>query len=223
MNDNYKIIRDIIRKESLRIIKESQASFLKESLDTIDDDIKLSMKRVNDYIGLLEKNIDKLNGEEKSAMEKEDYISLKDVKKSQLSELTAMIKAYEKKLQLLNKQKTELELEFSNVNMKGSDVFKNQEIIEFSADNFKKGWGLKIETDNYFIDLVKQMDETNNFKIINTNIPGLQQGYVTAVPMLKIGGEGKLNIYKHIGGNKYDEIEKPLIIKNIRKMYKNPK
>ena len=60
MNDNRKIIRDIVRKESLRIMKESQASFLAES-SPADTETKNSMKRVNDYIGLLEKNLEKLN------------------------------------------------------------------------------------------------------------------------------------------------------------------
>ena len=172
MNDKEKIIRDIIRKESLRMLKESQASFLKES-SAVDADTKQSMKRVNDYIGLLEKNLEKLNNEEKSAMDKEDFLSLKDIKTSQLNELSAMIKSYEKKLELLNVQKSELEEEVSNVNNQGAGIFKNQEISEFSADEFQKGWGLRIETSNYFMDLIKQMEDTNNFKVVNTNIPGL--------------------------------------------------
>lgn len=221
MNDKEKIIRDIIRRESLRMLKESQASFLKEA-STGNIDTKQSMKRVNDYIGLLEKNLEKLNNEENSAMDKEDFLSLKDIKESQLSELKAMIKSYEKKLELLNIQKSELEEEVSKVNDKGAGVFKNQEISEFSAEAFKKGWGLRIETSNYFIDLVKQMEETNNFKVVNTNISGLKPGYVMAVPMLKIGGEGIINIYRDAGGNRYEELEKPLIIRNIKGMYKNP-
>lgn len=221
MNDNQKIIRDIVRKESLRIMKESQASFLAES-SPADSETKMSMKRVNDYIGLLEKNLEKLNNEEKSAMDKEDYLALKDIKKSQLSELSAMIKTYEKKMELLKKQKQELEQQFDDVDSKGAGIFKNQEINEFNADGFQKGWGLRIETDNYFLDLVKQMEDTNNFKLVNTNVPGLQSGYVMAIPMLKIGGEGSINVYRHTGGNRYEELGKPLVIRNIRKMYKNP-
>lgn len=221
MNDKHKIIRDIVRKESLRIMKESQASFLAES-SPADTETKMSMKRVNDYIGLLEKNLEKLNNEEKSAMDKEDYLALKDIKKSQLSELSAMIKTYEKKMELLKKQKQELEQQFDDVDSKGAGIFKNQEINEFSADGFQKGWGLRIETDNYFLDLVKQMEDTNNFKLVNTNVPGLQSGYVMAIPMLKIGGEGSINVYRHAGGNRYEELGKPLVIRNIRKMYKNP-
>lgn len=221
MNDKEKIIRDIIRKESLRMIKESQASFLKES-SAVDVDTKQSMKKINDYIGLLEKNLDKLNNEEKSAMDKEDFLSLKDIKSSQLSELTAMIKSYEKKLELLNLQKSELENETSSVNEKGAGIFKNQEISEFSAENFQKDWGLRIETENYFIELVKQMEDTNNFKLMSTNIPGLKPGYVMAIPMLKIGGEGVINVYRNTGENRYEELEKPLTVRNIKAMYKNP-
>jgi len=221
MNDKEKIIRDIIRKESLRMLKESQASFLKES-SAVDADTKQSMKRVNDYIGLLEKNLEKLNNEEKSAMDKEDFLSLKDIKTSQLNELSAMIKSYEKKLELLNVQKSELEEEVSNVNNQGAGIFKNQEISEFSADEFQKGWGLRIETSNYFMDLIKQMEDTNNFKVVNTNIPGLKSGYVMAIPMLKIGGEGTISVYRDSGGGRYEELGKPLTIRNIKGMYKNP-
>lgn len=220
MVDKEKIIRDIIKKESLRILKESQASFLHESSSVTET--KMAMKRVNDYIGLLEKNLDKLNSEEKSAMDAEDFLSLKDIKKSQLSELTALIKSYDKKVELLKVQKSELEKDFSDVDTKGAGVFKNQEIVEFSAESFKKGWGLRIETENFFVDFVKQMDETNNFKIINSDIPGLKQGYVAAIPVLKIGGEGSIKIYRHTGGNKYEELSKPLVIRNIKNLYKNP-
>lgn len=221
MNNKEEIIREIIR-ESLRTIKESQASFLKESSPVMENNTIKSMKKVNDYIGLLEKNLDKLNNEENSAMEKEDFLSLKEIKTNQLSELSSLIKTYEKKLELLNTQKTELSNSLSDVHSKGAGVFKNQEINEFSAGEFKKGWGLKIETDNYFLDLIKQMEETNNFKVVNTNITGLKPGFVVAVPMLKIGGEGMLNVYRNAGGNKYEELESPLIMRNIKKMFKNP-
>jgi prefoldin subunit 5 len=222
MNDNEKIIRDIIKRESLRIIKESQASFLIESSTGVDAETKMSMKRLNDYIGLLDKNLEKLNNEESSAMDAEDFLSLKDIKKSQLSELTALIKTYEKKVELLNVQKQELEEAFSDVDTKGAGIFKNQEINEFSAEEFQKGWGLRIETDNYFVDLVKQMEDTNNFKVVNSNITGLKPGFVIAVPVLKIGGEGSLKIYRNSGGNRFEELEKPLVMRNIRRMFKNP-
>ncbi len=222
MSDRLKIIRDIVRKESLRIMKESQASFLAESSPVKDSDTKQSMKRINDYIDLLEKNIEKLNNEEKSAMNKEDYLSLKDIKNSQLSELTAMIKSYDKKMELLNKQKEELEAELGDVVDKGASIFKNQEMNEFNSDDFEKGWGLRIETDNHYVDLVKIMEDTNNFKLINTNIPGLHAGYVMSIPTLKIGGEGTIKVYRNTDGNRFEELEKPLIVKNIRKMFKNP-
>lgn len=221
MNDKEKIIRDIIKRESLRMIKESQASFLVES-SSDDTETKMSMKRVNDYIGLIEKNLEKLNNEEATAMDAEDFVALKDIKKSQQSELSAMIKTYEKKLELLRVQKSELDTAFSDVDAKGAGVFKNQEIIEFSAESFQKGWGLRVETDNYFVDFVKQMDDTNNFKVMNSNVPGLKNGFVAAIPGLKIGGEGSISIYRNAGGNRYEELDKPLVMRNIRKMFKNP-
>jgi len=219
MNDKNKIIRDIVRKESLRIMKESQASFLVESSPVVDSETKLTMKRVNDYIGLLEKNLDKLNNEEKSAMDNEDYLSLKEIKKSQLNELSAMIKSYEKKLELLNKQKQELEQETNDIDSKGAGVFKNQEINEFSNEGFEKGWGLKLQTPNYHLSLVKIGDH-NAYKVMNTNIENLELSDLLQLPDLKIGGAGKMQVFRKVG-DRHDNVAE-FEMKNIIKMTKNP-
>ena len=43
-----------------------------------------------------------------------------------------------------------------------------------------------------------------------------------AFPMLKIGGEGTISVYRDSGGGRYEELGKPLTIRNIKGMYKNP-
>lgn len=217
MNDKNKIIRDLIKKESLRVIKESQASFLSEASSVVDD----TMEDVNNVIGVYEKKLEKLNNEEKSAMDKEDYLELRNIKQSQQNALDKMIRVYEQKLKLLRGQSEKLEQDMKNIDENGASVFKNQEMKEFESDNFEKGNGIRIEVPNYFMDLAKIADH-NSYKVMNTNIPGLEVGTDLAMmPNLKIGGSGKVSIYRKVG-DRYENV-KDFQLKNIKKLIKNPK
>jgi len=217
MNEE-KIIRDLIRKESLRIIKESQASFLKD----VSAEVKHSMEDVNDVIDLFEKKLEKLNNEEKSAISKEDYSELKDIKSAQMDALTKVINGYNTKIKLLNQQKNDLHGQIVDVAAKGANVFNNQNMTEFENVNFKKGWALRIQTEKFKIDLVKQVEDGNNYRIVSTNIPGLESGDLASLPNLSIGGNGKLKIYRKIN-DRYEEIvDGGMEIQNIKKMIKNP-
>jgi hypothetical protein len=218
MNDKEKIIRDLIKKESLRIIKESQASFLKD----VSAEVKHSMEDVNDVIGLFEKKLDKLNNEEKSALSKEDYSELKRIKSEQMDALSKVINGYNTKVKLLNQQKTDLHSQIVDISAKGANVFNNQNMTEFENDNFKKGWVLRIETQRFKLDLVKQVEDGNNYRIVDTNIPGLESGDLAALPNLSIGGSGKVKIYRKIN-DRYEEIvDGGMELQNIQKMVKNP-
>lgn len=219
MNQNERFIRDLIKKESLRILKESQASFLNETSITL----KYSMEEVNDSIDNSEKKLDKLNKEESSAINEEDYLKLRDIKHSQLTALSNMIEHFKAKIVLLDSQKESLEAEIEDMKKLGAGVFNNQELNEFSNETFKKNWVLKIETDNYQISLVKLMDETNNYKVLDTNIPGIKSGYIFVVPNLKLAHGAVLKGYMPSGGNKYQDLEKPLNIQKINRLIKNPK
>ena len=219
MNDKEKIIRDLIRKESLRVIKESQASFLKD----VSSEVKHSMEDVNDVIKLFEKNLEKLNNEEKSAISNEDYSELKKIKTKQMDALTKVINGYNTKIQLLNQQKSDLHGQIIDVDAKGANVFNNQNMTEFENENFKKDWVLRIQTEKFKLDLVKQVKEGNNYRIIDTNIPGLVSGDLAALPNLSIGGNGKLKIYRRIN-DKYEEIvDGGMEVQNIKSLVKNPK
>ncbi len=219
MNDKEKIIRDLIRKESLRVIKESQASFLKD----VSSEVKHSMEDVNDVIKLFEKNLEKLNNEEKSAISNEDYSELKKIKTKQMDALTKVINGYNTKIQLLNQQKSDLHGQIIDVDAKGANVFNNQNMTEFENENFKKDWVLRIQTEKFKLDLVKQVKEGNNYRIIDTNIPGLVSGDLAALPNLSIGGNGKLKIYRKIN-DKYEEIvDGGMEVQNIKSLVKNPK
>ena len=223
MNDNHKIIRDLIRKESLRKIKESQASFLNESSFEVsqEETLEKTMEKLNKSIGQSEKDLEKYNKDERSAIDKEDFAALRDAKLYQYDALKDMITNFEQKLELLKKQKETLEMEMKDIDSKGANAFNNQEMDEFSHEGFKKGWVLRIETDNHFINLVKQMDETNNYKVIGSNVPGLQQGFVAMIPNLKVAHGGELTIYVPENG-KYRELDKKLKIHKITKLVKNP-
>lgn len=209
-------IRELAKKESLRILKESQVSFLKEeySLDKVIQDIDDSIIDVN------EKKIEKLKKEEESAKNKEDFFELKRIKEDQVFSIDKLIKGYQKKVEILNKIKAGLEEELIQVQTNGAGVFKNQELIEFNNDNFQKDWGIRIETQNHFIDLVKILDN-NAYKVINTNINGLLKNDLLKLPDLKIGGSGNVEVYRKVG-ERHENVSK-FEINNIKKMIKNPK
>lgn len=223
MNDNHKIIRDLIRKESLRKIKESQASFLSESSFDVsqEETLEKTMEKLNRSIDQYAKDLDKFNKDERSAIDKEDFAALRDAKLYQYDALKGMINNFEQKLDLLKQQKEALEKEMQDIDSKGANAFNNQEMDEFSNEKFKKGWVLRIETDNHFINLVKQMDETNNYKVIGSNIPGLQNDYVAMIPNLKVAHGGELTIYAPEYG-KYRELDNKLKIHKITRLIKNP-
>lgn len=214
MDEFKKRIRDLIRKESLRVIKESQASFLSEA-----SSLEKTMKDVNDAIGLYEKRLDKLNGEEEKAKDKEDFSDLKRIKGEQLEELSGLIRAYSKKVEMLKKQQIELKGEVDDVISKGANVFNNRELQEFENEKFKKGWGLQINTHNSFNKMVKILDDANAYKVVSTDIDGLQPGDLLKLPNMKIGGGGNVTVYRNVDGRqqevgtfKYDNVTS--IIKN---------
>jgi len=217
MNDKEKIIRKIIRKESLRMIKESQASFLNEIEATAE--IKHSMEDVNDVISLFEKKLEKLNNEEASSKDKEEYSDLKRIKQEQMDALSKVIRGYKNKVGLLEVQKNELQDELLNIQSKGVNIFKNQEINEFNNDTFKKGWGLRLETPNFNIDLVKIGDH-NAYKVMATNINSINPGDLFMLPELTMGGNGNIQVYRKIG-NKTEKIGE-FELQNITRMVKNP-
>lgn len=216
MNKNEKIIRDLIKKESLRIINKSQASFLKENsvgAEKVIQDIDESIIDVN------EKRMDKLKKEEDSAREKEDFFELKRVKEDQVFSIDKLIKGYLKKAELLNNIKQEIKEDLIQIQKKGAGVFNNQEMLEFSNEKFNKDWALRIETENYYLNLVKILDN-NAYRVVDTNIEGLMKGDLLKLPDLKVGGSGDVEVYREVGG-RHENITS-FNIKNVKKMIKNP-
>ena len=216
MNDKEKIIRDLIKRESLRIIKESQASFLKES----SVDTEKVIKDIDDsIIDVNEKKLAKLKNEEESAKEKEDFSEFKRIKEEQVSSIEKLIKGYSRKVELLVKVKAEIQGDIIDIQKSGAGIFKNQEMTEFSNENFQKDWALRIETPNYFMNLVKILDN-NAYKVVTTNVNGLQPGDLLALPDLKFGGGGKVQVYREVG-DRHENVAN-FTIQNVTKMIKNP-
>jgi hypothetical protein len=136
--------------------------------------------------------------------------------------ITKIINGYNTKIKLLNQQKDDLHSQIIDVAAKGSNVFNNQEISEFENEGFKKDWILRIETEKFNINLIKQVDNGNNYRIVSTNIPGLELSDLASVPNLTLGGNGKIKIYRKIN-DRYEEIvDGGMEIRNIKKMIKNP-
>jgi len=218
MNDKENIIRKIVRLESLRMIKESQASFLNEDIDSLErtmEDVDDSIIEVN------EKKLEKLNNEEDSAKDSEDFSELKRIKEDQLAVIERLVFGYTKKVKLLQQTQTNLEEELLNIQSNGAGVFKNQEMNEFSSEAFQKGWGLKIETHGSSTNLVKQSD-ANNYKVMTTNIPGLEPEMLLMLPDMKLGGEGHIKVFtKRVNGTGYENI-KNFTLRNITALVKNP-
>jgi len=214
MDDNEKILRDFIKKESLRVIKESQASFLNEG-----SSLEETMNEVNGLIDMYEKNLDKSNNAEKSARDKEDFSELKSAKGDQLTNLTKVINAYKKKIELLIAQQIELKSEVEDIISRGSNVFKNTELQEFDNETFEKGWGLQIDTTNSSTKLVKILD-VNAYKVMDSNIPNIEVGDLLKLPNLKIGGRGNVSVYRKIG-DRHEEVA-TFEFDNVTNMLKNP-
>ena len=216
MNGNEHIIRNLIKKESLRIIKESQASFLKED----SGDTKSVIKDVDEgIIEVNEKRLAKLENEEASAKEKEDFAELKRIKEEQVESTEKLIRGYAKKVELLTKIRSEIQEELMNSQTNGSGIFKNQEMSEFNNEGFEKDWALRIDTPNTSTSLVKVMD-TNAYKVISTNIPSLETNDLLQLPDLKIGGAGNVKVYRKVG-ERHENVAN-FKMDNITKLIKNP-
>ena len=198
------------------MIKESQASFLKEDSGSVQNVIK----DVDDgIIEVNEKRLTKLDGEEKKAREKEDLADLKRIKEEQVDSTEKLIRGYARKVELLTKVREELQEDMLNIQTSGSGVFKNQEMSEFNNESFEKDWGLRIDTPNTSTGLVKVMD-TNAYKVIDTNIPSLEVNDLLQLPDLKIGGSGNVKVYRKVG-ERHENVAN-FKIDNITKMIKNP-
>lgn len=201
---------EFIKKESLKLFNESQA------FATIED----KLKDVDEgFVKVNEKRFDKLKGEEEKAIAKEDYPELQRIKEEKVSILGKLIVSYKKKVELLEQIRDGLKQELDELGVKGSGVFKNKSINEFNNEEFLKGQLVKIQTISSETKFEK-ISDNNQYKIVETNIEGLQPGDVVVLPNIKVGSSVQMPVHRKIG-DRFTEIGKPAL-QNVKGIIKNP-
>ncbi|GIV44025.1 MAG: hypothetical protein KatS3mg035_1148 [Bacteroidia bacterium] len=207
---NLNSLKEYVEREGLRLLKESQASSNLE--DTIEDlDAGL--------IQLYHKKFDKLKSEEKKAIEKEDFSSLKSIKEQQADALRKLIKLYEKKVEYLNKLGEEIEASSQEVGSKGVGIFSNKSLNEFKNESFLKGNKVKmVGGDKYFV--AEKASDNNVYKVLETNIDGIESGDVLKISDAKIGGHATVTVYRKMG-DRFEEL-KTMKFNNVSEIIKNP-
>lgn len=202
---------EFIRQQSLKLLKENEAfADLEDKVGSIDES----------FIEVYEKKLDKLKAAEEKAMAEEDYVQLQQIKKDKIVALKRLIDAYKVKTKTLEEIHDGLTQEIDELGNKGSGVFKDKVLQEFSNEDLSKGTVVKITTNSSDIKLEKITD-SNQYAIIETNANGLSPGDILALPpLIKIGNPAKITVYRKIG-NRFNEIGKP-DLQNIKSITKNP-
>lgn len=216
MKNNMKIetraqLLEFIRKQSLKLLKENEAfAELESKVDSVEES----------FIEVYEKKLDKLKSAEEKAMGEENYVELQKIKVEKVTALKRLIDAYKVKTKVLEQIHDGLKQEIDELGSKGSGVFKNKSLNEFTNEDLPKGTVVKITTNSSDIKLEKVTDN-NQYSILETTANGLVPGDVLALPpMVKIGHSAKISVYRKIG-ERFQEVGKPEL-QNITAIIKNP-
>lgn len=210
-NNMDKQLKEFIKRESLRLLKESQAF---KHLYNVIKDIDEGFIEVN------EKRLEKLNKDEQAATEKEDYVQLREIKTEQLAAITKLVEAYKKKAEYLDEVKKGIQKEVENLGAQGNSVFKNKKINEFKNEDFPKNQSLLLKTQNTETVLLKIADG-NQFQVQRTSIAEIKPGDIMTLPAeVKIGGDAIVTVYRKMG-DRMEELNK-MRMKNIQDIIKNP-
>jgi molybdenum cofactor biosynthesis enzyme len=200
----------MIIEESLKLINEGQAlTHLHKLLAQVDEVINVYQK---EFDGTLKK--------EEKALETENFVELKEAKTVQIDAVNNLIKVYRKKLEYLEKIHSESTSELGEIKTKGIAYFSNKSINEIENTNLKKGDKLKISSVSSEM-TVEKYGDINSYKILSTNINGLEKDFFVKLPeVVKIGHPAKITAYKSIGG-KFEEIGS-FSIQTVMDIVKNP-
>jgi len=203
-------LRYMILEESLNLLNEGQAlSNLYKLMDEIDEMI------IEPY----QNKLDKAKKDEKAALEKEEFVELKDIKEQQIEVVDKLINAYKRKIEYLEKINTENKSEAGHITNKGVGYFSDKKINEFKNDNFKAGEKLKIVTPSSET-VVQKIQDINAYKVIRTNIQGVQADDTLKISDLKLGHGGHVAVYRTISGRPTEM--KPFNFQTISDLVKNP-
>lgn len=202
---------EFIRKHSLKLLKESEAfADLDNKVISVDES----------FIEVYEKKLEKLKSAEEKAMSDENYVELQKIKEEKVVALKRLIDAYKVKTKYLEEIHDNLKQETGELGVKGSGVFRNKSLNEFTNEDLQKGNTIKITTISSEIKLEKITDN-NQYSILETNAEGLSPGDVLALPpIVKIGHSAQTTVYRKIG-DRFQEIGKPNL-QNIKAITKNP-
>lgn len=202
---------EFIRKQSLKLLKENGAfADLEDKVDSVDES----------FIEVYQKKLDKLKAAEEKAMADENYVELQKIKEEKVVALKRLIDAYKVKTKVLEQIHDGLKQEIGELGSKGSGVFKNKTLNEFSNEDLPKDTIIKITTNSAEIKL-KKITDSNQYSILETTANGLAPGDVLALPpIVKIGSPAKVSVYRKIG-ERFQEVGKPEL-QNITAITKNP-
>jgi hypothetical protein len=202
---------EFIRQQSLKLLKENGAfADLEDKVDSVDES----------FIEVYEKKLDKLKSAEEKAMTDENYVELQKIKEEKVVALKRLIDAYKVKTKVLEQIHDGLKQEIGELGSKGSGVFKNKSLNEFSNEELPKGSLIKITTNSSDLKLEKITDN-NQYSILETTATGLQPGDVLALPAtVKIGSPAKVTVYRKIG-DRFQQVGTPQL-QNITAITKNP-
>ena len=202
-------LKEHIEKEGLKLLKENQPSNLENTIEDLDAGL----------IQLYEKKFDKLKSDEEKAIEKEEYPELKRIKQEQVEVIRKLIKFYEKKVEYLTRLGSTIETGANEVGTKGASVFSNKALDEFRNEEFLKGNKVKISGGGRDF-VVEKVTDTNVYKVITSNIEGIQSGDMLKLSDMKIGGGGNVTVYRKIG-ERFEEL-KQMKFNNVTEIIKNP-
>lgn len=208
---NRNQLLEFIRKESLRLIKETEAfADLEDKVADIEEV----------YIETFEKKYEKLKAEEEKAMAEENYVELQKIKEEKAVALKKLIDAYKVKTRYLEQIHVGLQHELGELGNKGSGVFKDKLMTEFNNEDLQKNNVIKITTLSSEIKLQK-INDNNQYSVLSTNASGIQAGDILALPDMIVGKSAQVTVYRKGANNKYDNIGTPKL-EVIKAITKNP-
>lgn len=170
-------------------------------------------------IGMYEKKFDKLKKDEEKAVADEEFSELKRIKDEQAEVLDKLIQFYEKKVEILNKIGNEIKDSANEVGAKGSGVFNDKSMDEFKNEDITKNTKIKIVgSSNFFV--AEKASENNTYKVLESNIAGIEPGDFLKISDMKVGGSGSVTVYRKIK-DRFDEL-KTMKFNNVTEIVKNP-
>ncbi len=192
-------------------MNESQAfKSLEQQLAKVDETfIKYSQDRMIE----LDKEIEDARAEK-------DFPRFKTALEGKNAAIDDLINAHNKRMEILVKMKESINSDLQGALQRGEKVFMGEKLEYFSSENFKKGERIRIESNNYFLELEKTVDDKNQFVLQDMNIEGLKLGDIIQVGDFNLGGDAKMTVYRKVD-QRYESMGET-VIENVSSLVKDP-